>query len=438
MGARSIQAYVTEVQAKVSLSAQAGREELILKQEYAQFLEATRLDEIRPGADLILSEPGGYEELEEHIAVHRYFMGLEAEREIRYTKAVAHWYDHIYLPVVQRIRELGILRHFPGRTETDLYLWVSKHRAALQESLGWEIDPGAAASDLAALEGEEGAQALERGITSVESPDQLDRLLVEANEGGERMFTDLLVPLRGDPQGWAALAQALAIARLEGGRILGLHVSSEGHPREEAKVDRMKRTFREHCEGSGVRGSLAIEVGTVATQICRRSTLSDLLVIHLAHPPERTPIARLSSGFRRLIRECAVPILAVPFPAAPIRRALLAYDGTPKANQALFLAAYLAGRWKLELSVITAKTNPQAAEGIQTRARKYLEQHQVGAAFLRARPPTGEAILEASERDESDLILMGGYGTHTLLTTVLGSTVDHVLRYSRRPVWICN
>jgi len=39
-------------------------------------------------------------------------MGLELQREIPYEEAVTHWYDTVYLPVVQIIRNQGNLRHF--------------------------------------------------------------------------------------------------------------------------------------------------------------------------------------------------------------------------------------------------------------------------------------------------------------------------------------
>ena len=69
---------------------------------------------------------------------------------IPYEDAVTNWYDDVYLPVVEAIREQGILRDFPGRTETDLYLWISEHHAAMERELGWEIRPEVAAADLAA------------------------------------------------------------------------------------------------------------------------------------------------------------------------------------------------------------------------------------------------------------------------------------------------
>ena len=52
-------------------------DDLILKAEYADFLELTRLDELRPEADLKLTVPGQYPVLAEHIDFHQYFMGMD-------------------------------------------------------------------------------------------------------------------------------------------------------------------------------------------------------------------------------------------------------------------------------------------------------------------------------------------------------------------------
>src|SRR5690625_1953412 len=140
LGSTYIQAYVTPVYSKVELSPDTSPEELILKAQEADFLIETRLDELRPEANVRLTEPGGYEKLLEHISVHRYYMGIDEDREVSYPEAVAHWYDAVYMPVVRSIRRNGLLRGFPGRTEADLYLWLAQHRAALEEELGYTLE----------------------------------------------------------------------------------------------------------------------------------------------------------------------------------------------------------------------------------------------------------------------------------------------------------
>jgi hypothetical protein len=116
-----------------ALSRKTWVDELILRQERAAFLEYTRLAEVRPEANVETTLPGKYELLREHIAVHRWYLGEHRQSEVPLPEAVASWYDQVYLPIVEIIREQGVLKEFPGRTETDLYLWVVEHRGYLQE-----------------------------------------------------------------------------------------------------------------------------------------------------------------------------------------------------------------------------------------------------------------------------------------------------------------
>ena len=109
------------------------------RMERAEFLKETRLDQIRPEQNVIFTEPGRYPLIKEHIAFHKYLKESELSREISDEEAVGSWYDNVYMPLVELIRERGVLKHFPGRTEADLYAWLILHRAALEaemEALG--------------------------------------------------------------------------------------------------------------------------------------------------------------------------------------------------------------------------------------------------------------------------------------------------------------
>ena len=101
-----------------------------------EFLERSRLDEVRPGAHVETTILGGYERLIEHMAVHRYYRGIEEQRPVGETEAVAHWYDLLYLPVIEVVKSSGILDDLPGRTPTDVYLWVMDHLHFLRERPG--------------------------------------------------------------------------------------------------------------------------------------------------------------------------------------------------------------------------------------------------------------------------------------------------------------
>ncbi len=108
-------------------------DDMIRDQEYEAFLKRTRLREIRPEAEVLVSLPGKYEKILHHIDVHHYYLGLEWQRDVGYDEAVASWYDNVYWPVVASVREQQLLKNFPGRTEADAYIWIIDHRDALAD-----------------------------------------------------------------------------------------------------------------------------------------------------------------------------------------------------------------------------------------------------------------------------------------------------------------
>jgi len=282
LGATHIQAYVTEVHTKVPLSPDIQPDDLIYKAEYADFLKHTHLDKLRPDVDLSVSAPGRYRILEDQIEMHRQLMSHQQERGISYEEAVSHWYDKVYLPVMGAIRTSGILQEFPGRTETDLYVWMSKHRAALEKELGWEVTPEAVANDLVTRFGprlQRIAARLSEKIFHTVTPDELEagpppgqwrreQLVTHHND---RLFTDILVSINGEESGWHVLEQALEVARREGGRLHGLHVVSSAIQKEDKVAQTVQAKFNRHCQAANIPGELMIEVGEVERKICERA-----------------------------------------------------------------------------------------------------------------------------------------------------------------------
>jgi hypothetical protein len=107
---------------------------LIMAQEKEAFYDQTGIQGIRPDAAIEPSLPGQYTRLLEHINVHRWYLGVERGEPVPLQEAVASWYDRVYEPLVDVIREEGVLADFPGRSEADLYLWIIENRESLLEN----------------------------------------------------------------------------------------------------------------------------------------------------------------------------------------------------------------------------------------------------------------------------------------------------------------
>lgn len=140
LGWDTIQANVTELPCSISLEPDISPDELLIKEECAYFLEETQLDKTRPDSKnyIDFTTPGGYERLLKHITLHRYMLKKTQGKTISLPDAAADWYDNVFLPIIEIVRKMDVIKHFPGRSESDLYRWVIHHQKALRQRHGLE------------------------------------------------------------------------------------------------------------------------------------------------------------------------------------------------------------------------------------------------------------------------------------------------------------
>jgi nucleotide-binding universal stress UspA family protein len=448
LGATHIQAYVTEVKTKIPVSPDLNPDDLITKAEQVDFLEKTNLNILRPDSDLTLTAPGRYPVLLEHIAVHQYFMGINKKRDIPYSEAVAHWYDNVYLPVIEIIKEHNVLRVFPDRTEADMYIWLAKHQEDLENELGWQFNTEIVAEDLISQYTSGLKQTISHisnRILDVVTPDGLEagppagqwREQLLSRRKSDHIFRNILVAISTSDSDWQALNQAIKIAQRENAALRGLHVVESLDVIDSLETNQLLEEFRRRCDEAKIQGDIAVEVGTAARKICERAQWADLVIGKLSHPPADQLLSRLSSGFRIMVRRCSRPILAIPKSAYPIKKALLAYNGSPKADEALFISAYMVGRWQIPLVVLTIQTAEIEAESVQRKASEYLNKTQGAVEYVVSDGTVVDLILQTAQNQECNLILIGGYRANPVIEIVQGSTVDNVLRQTSIPTLIC-
>src|SRR6266542_829443 len=128
-GWKVIDAHVIEIQTQIPLTPDVQPDELIIKAEYADFLEQTGLSKNPDFMDLRITIPGGYQNLLDEICVCRCQIQEEDQKECSLQDSAASWYGEIYLPFDEAVRERGMMRWFPNRTVTDLYVWMVEHRS---------------------------------------------------------------------------------------------------------------------------------------------------------------------------------------------------------------------------------------------------------------------------------------------------------------------
>jgi len=133
-GQEFIDAFVVEIRIPVLLTPDTKIDDLELKQESAEFITQSGIDKVRPAANIEIKMPGLSKHLLEHIDVHRWYLGEQRGTEVPYADAVASWFDTVYEPVIEIIRENDLLNLFPISGETDLYLWILEFAGYMRQA----------------------------------------------------------------------------------------------------------------------------------------------------------------------------------------------------------------------------------------------------------------------------------------------------------------
>ena len=128
-----IDAYVTEIDVPILITPDMDLQAVIEKKDYAQFMQHTNLNRMRPDSDLELSLKDEFGRLLLQIDAHRYYLSMERGYEVSYEEAAVSWYDNVYLPLVAVIKDHGLTDELPDYTLTDLYLFVSEYQWLLRE-----------------------------------------------------------------------------------------------------------------------------------------------------------------------------------------------------------------------------------------------------------------------------------------------------------------
>lgn len=155
-GVAYIDAEVIEGHIRIPIDSSMSPSKLLHQVEYAEFLRKTDLDRTRPQHDIRPTALGRFDEIMTHIEGRRVRMNEQRPgKDVSMAEAAADWYDNVYLPIVLAAREQKLLRDFPDRSETDVYLWVMANRLQIQMQAGSRFSPELSARAYREIEGEE-------------------------------------------------------------------------------------------------------------------------------------------------------------------------------------------------------------------------------------------------------------------------------------------
>jgi nucleotide-binding universal stress UspA family protein len=325
-----------------------------------------------------------------------------------------------------------------------MYLLLSERRDQLESDLGWHIEMETGISDLI--------------VTPIESPGLFKRVMQSiipkqakemvpglwrkqqlARRRYHHLFKHILIGLDGSDENWLIFERYIQAPAIAQDHILGLHVVPHKELLDSEHVRQMRERFYKGIQTAKIQGEFAVEVNKNPVQVInKRAAWVDLVVVRGTRHPDNQPLVQTSPELKLLVQQCPRPIEVVPDGSqSDYSRPILAYDGSPKADEALFIATYLTSRWQRSLTVVTVKTE-YTTEAAMQRAQKYLTEHGLADVnYVLGNGPIAEIVLETAEVNDCNLLLMGGFSFRSLRQLTLGSSAERILLEFPHPMFIC-
>jgi hypothetical protein len=132
----TIEAHVMAYPVDLEINPADDLDQIFIQLGEQNFMAKTGLEERVPDHNIQFTSPGRYTELLAQIHSLQQILAQIDGEQMAWETAVDAWYEMVYLPTVQIIIDSTLLADFPGRTEADLFVWLSQHRGRLQERYG--------------------------------------------------------------------------------------------------------------------------------------------------------------------------------------------------------------------------------------------------------------------------------------------------------------
>lgn len=280
----------------------------------------------------------------------------------------------------------------------------------------------------------------------------------------EQAFDSVLIALDGSRPSQVAASLAIQIAKQEKLLVRGLFVVDEllvvgtGHNLDKElgyksrellwtgeRTQLLKgqgeialRWLEERGQNNNVPVQGELMFGGMPDVIINQSENVQLLALGRQGRSHAAGATHLGSHFREIAHHSPVPLLVGGEALSPIRRILLAYDGSPPTKHALTWTRLLQRIWQshvLIISVADESASPSwLAEMEEQIDNSGLQNHR----FIGGQGNATTQILATSVAEKVDMIIMGGHQHSVLREWLTGSTLDQVLRNSPLPVFVTN
>lgn len=270
---------------------------------------------------------------------------------------------------------------------------------------------------------------------------------------------DVVIHLRRCEGSVPATEAGLTLAARLGAHTLGLHVvamSTAAFVSPEAVAVQVNETthlldearqrepwWREQLGRHGLAGEFQVVQGDAVEALCHAARWSDLVV---AERPCANPDAPVGWGIAsRTVFGSSAPVVVVPEGARVDKvgeHMLVAWNASREAMLAIHGALPLLKRASM-VTVLEGERSPSPL-GVENLPaidlRAWFERRGINASFVPFKPEKdhGPALLEAANKADANLIVVGAWGQSRIAELVLGGVTRHLFQHSNLPMLVAH
>jgi len=186
-----------------------------------------------------------------------------------------------------------------------------------------------------------------------------------------------------------------------------------------------------------------IEHSDRADSILREAKSGKYSLVVIGRSGEKDNEAQLTGTTEKVVRHARIPIL-VAGERKKIAKILVPVDGSKTSDKALKQAAILAKKFGAKITFLHVQET--GLFGSRPEMARQVGKHVLAMAAGKIKGvetnekmesgDVGKKIGQVAEKEDYDIIVMGGKGHGSIRRFLLGSASNHVLHYTRHPVLI--
>ena len=203
------------------------------------------------------------------------------------------------------------------------------------------------------------------------------------------------------------------------------------------QIEDVRKRFVETCESLHTTHQEVQVEGLPPNLILEASALFDLVVVGMRTYFQFETQEGPGDSLTRILDRTVTPVLAVPTGEAdPIKRVVVAYDGSMGSARALRDFVAFARPYNFEITVFSAHEDEDRAKGVAEQAGSYLRAHDLTDFQVKTSTKSAFAAFESQFLGKTDLVVSGIHSRKFFKDAFVGSFANQLIESGKTSLFL--